>query len=328
MPPTPGTLSSIRDALTARCNAVSASGSTLSSLDRVSSTAARASKTLVRDHRRDWRRLRPRAHGRSLLALPAAPGVVGRGRSTHRRPRRRGRRRSPRVECAAVDWPVPDGRCERPPLAAHGHAHCGWCRGIRRSSGGSPPERPLATSSATSRRAPRYSVPGFRSSPSQLAAASRRWPSAISASRSSPIHARNRGHSRSSASCANSTVGTRVSGMAIEGQQPGLRPAVDGVVQRGIGRLAQRTRHVTRRRVGSPSALTTTSCSNICRTAARSASSRAEYINSAREAMAPSTPPSWRYAASDRRRSGVRSASSYSVNCSDRRCPQAGRRRR
>ena len=70
----------------------------------------------------------------------------------------------------------------------------------------------LATSRATSRRAPRYSAPGSRPSSTQLAAASRRCPSTMIASRSSAIQSRSRGHSRSNASWASSTVGTRVWG--------------------------------------------------------------------------------------------------------------------
>ena len=47
--------------------------------------------------------------------------------------------------------------------------------------------------------------------------------------------ARNRGHARSSASWATSTVGSRVCGMAIEREQPGLCPGLDDVTDGLLG---------------------------------------------------------------------------------------------
>ena len=67
-------------------------------------------------------------------------------------------------------------------------------------------------SSASSRRAPRYSSPSSRPAPSQLRAASVRWRWTRRPSRSSSSQPRSRGHWRISASWATSTVGSRLAG--------------------------------------------------------------------------------------------------------------------
>ena len=118
------------------------------------------------------------------------------------------------------------------------------------------------------------------------------------ASRSSSIQRRRRGHSRSRASWASSTVGTRVWGWRsrVSRRACAHRSIAASIV--GPATSPDSSARAARRRVGSPSAPTTTSRSNIRRTAARSSSSSDEYSSSAREAIAPSTPPSSRYAAS------------------------------
>ena len=259
---------------------------------RVASTAARASRMLRSGRRRGWPSRRGRARGRSP---PAAPRSASRRWSTATKPPTRA---TTRATAITTSW-IRSRRLARAWRAtrsaslpaAHGRARRGWRRGTRARVVGQHAGPAVGDVEGHLEAGPAVQRPGSRSSSTQLAAASRRWPSTIRASRSSSIQRRSRGHSRSSASWATSTVGTRVCGWRSRREQPGAAPSGRRRVHRAVGgRAGQLGAGARRRRVGSPSALTTTSCSNMRRTAARSASSRDRYSCSAREAMAPSTP--------------------------------------
>ena len=141
----------------------------------------------------------------SVGRVPGAAPLLERQRAGHegqrrrRRPRRRSARRSRR---RAADLPSPRRPRPRrgsprgtPARAAFGSA--GW---------------PRSQSSASSRRAPRYSSPSSRPAPSQLRAASVRWRWTRRPSRSASSQPRSRGHWRIRASWATSTVGSRLAG--------------------------------------------------------------------------------------------------------------------
>ena len=275
-PPTSGTLRTTRDAVTARCRASTASGSASAPCDRVSSIAARASSML-------------RSGSSGMLATAAA--ASSRAEATRRSCsawRRWSSAMKPPTR-ATTRATAMAARCQRSRRLARAcraiasassrrsrsRASLLVSRNSRSGSGRSACSRP-ALSRVISRRAPRYSDPGSRPSSTQVRAASRKRPRAMIASRSSSIQDRRRGHSRSRASWASSTVGTRVRGSRSSVRS---RACAHWSITASTLRSAPRpdsSVRAARRRVGSPSVPTTTSRSNIRRTASGSPSSSEE----------------------------------------------------
>ena len=106
----------------------------------------------------------------------------------------------------------------------------GWRRGTRARAGGSSPERPLGDVERDLQPGAAVQRPGSRSSSTQLAAASRRWPSTTIASRSSLDPAPQPGPLAQQRLVGQLDGRHPGLGMAVEGQQPGLGPPVDGRV--------------------------------------------------------------------------------------------------
>ena len=175
-----------------------------------------------------------------------------------------------------------------------------------------------ATSRATSSRAPRYSAPGSRPSSTQLAAASRRWPSTMIASRSSSIQSPQAGPLAQQRLVGELDGRHPGLGMAIEGEQSRLRPPVDDGVDGRVGDAAGQL-GARRRAVGSARPRRRRRRAARTSAAPRPARRRRGSGRAARPARRwprrPRRAPGRRPAS--RRLSGLRSASSYSVNCSD-----------
>ena len=194
-----------------------------------------------------------------------------------------------------------------------------WPRGTHAPSGASVAatesiERDLEAGTPVER-------PGVvvRSSTQLCGRASRSWANASKPARSSSIHRRRRGHSRSNASCAGSTVGSAALAVTVEAEESSVGPPVDeGVEPRVLGRPARSVSPAAgwaRRRRARPRAARRACASPLARR--RRASGTAP--RPGRRSLRSARPGSGRRRVS--RSPSARSASSNKVNC------RAGRRR-
>ena len=266
-PPTPGNERRMRAEATPRCSASSASGSTGSSLPpgRVHGSQGQQDAAL-RVVERCWRRRRRPARGPRRCAARGPPRW--RWSSATRPPTR--------ATTSATPMPTSCSRSrrlvrrlaadQRRPARPARHRPGSLLASTNSSSSGRQAVRLPATSSCGLRaRDPRSRADGSRPSSVQVAADSRIRPSTISSLRSSSIHCRSRGHSRTSASWATSTVGSSCLWVDVEGEESRGGPAVDDLPPSPAA-----TSREARRRVGSPSAATTTRRSKSSRTSPRS----------------------------------------------------------
>ena len=213
-PPTPGTDSTMREAVTARCRASSASGRTVPSTDRVRSIASEREQDAalgvdleVRDRcRRELASLR-----RPLLVLRLpllARREHGQGAGDDRRDRQHGHQGPQPPHRATLElplvllagsllglYPVPlgGGRVEELALL-----------------GGERQRRPPRHASICPRRDPAIRKEGSRSASAQSRAAAARRRSVRMSSLAASIHLPSRGHAERIASCASSIVGSPV----------------------------------------------------------------------------------------------------------------------